>query len=240
MKKAKWLVLGMSGAMCLAAQSPRGTMARTAADQYATHAEKKGLAIGATVLPPKDAAKALVSEMEKCCMVVEVGLYPPKEGMTEIAAENFSLHVVAQGKDDKDNGGNDAASKPATPELVAKVIHPKDGDKDANDPGVVVVRKSRIGYQTGGVDPVSGQQRPGGMTTKNSGGVGIGLGGDKPPRVEGTARGTIVMVLSEKSLPEGATQLPVAGYLYFSEPRKKNVKYQLEYTMGGEKIVLPL
>ena len=46
--------------------------------------------------------------------------------------------------------------------------------------------------------------------------------------------------LSEKGLPEGTASAPVAGHLYFPIARKKNVRYQLEYTMDGEKIVLSL
>ncbi len=46
--------------------------------------------------------------------------------------------------------------------------------------------------------------------------------------------------LGEKGLPQGNTAAPVAGYLYFSLPKKKNVKYQLEYNLNGNKVVLPL
>jgi hypothetical protein len=47
--------------------------------------------------------------------------------------------------------------------------------------------------------------------------------------------------LTEKGLPEGKAAAPVAGYLYFSIPkRKKNAKYQLEYNLNGEKLLLPL
>jgi hypothetical protein len=46
--------------------------------------------------------------------------------------------------------------------------------------------------------------------------------------------------LREKGLPEGETSSPVAGYLYFSQLKKKNTKYQLEYVVNGEKVILPL
>jgi hypothetical protein len=47
--------------------------------------------------------------------------------------------------------------------------------------------------------------------------------------------------LSQKGLPEGKAIAPVAGYLYFSIPkRKKSAKYELEYNLNGNKLVLPL
>jgi hypothetical protein len=46
--------------------------------------------------------------------------------------------------------------------------------------------------------------------------------------------------LREKGLPEGNTASPVAGYVYFTIPSKKNNKYQFEYLLNGNKVVLPL
>jgi len=47
--------------------------------------------------------------------------------------------------------------------------------------------------------------------------------------------------LTEKGLPEGAVTAPVAGYLYFPlVPKKKNTKYQLQYTVNGETLNLAL
>ena len=47
--------------------------------------------------------------------------------------------------------------------------------------------------------------------------------------------------LTDKSLPEGRTAKPVAGYLYFPFPgKKKDVAYDLEYHCQGERFLLPL
>jgi hypothetical protein len=47
--------------------------------------------------------------------------------------------------------------------------------------------------------------------------------------------------LTEKGLPEGKAAAPVAWYVYFSiTQRKKNAKYQLEYNLNGETLLLPL
>ena len=45
---------------------------------------------------------------------------------------------------------------------------------------------------------------------------------------------------SEKQLPPGPTATPVSGYLYFSLPKTKKEKYQLEYMLKGNKVVLAL
>jgi hypothetical protein len=47
--------------------------------------------------------------------------------------------------------------------------------------------------------------------------------------------------LDEKGLPEGAVAAPVARYLYFPLAKKtKNARYELEYTLNGNKVVLRL
>ena len=40
------------------------------------------------------------------------------------------------------------------------------------------------------------------------------------------------------SLPEGATGAPVAGYLYFPNPRTKNATFQLEFVLNGNNVTL--
>jgi hypothetical protein len=47
--------------------------------------------------------------------------------------------------------------------------------------------------------------------------------------------------LDVKGLPEGAVMTPVAGYLYFPLAKKaKNARYELEYVLNGNKVVLRL
>jgi hypothetical protein len=46
--------------------------------------------------------------------------------------------------------------------------------------------------------------------------------------------------LGEKGLPQGSTATPVSGYVYFTLTQKKNAKYQLEYILNGNKVVLAL
>jgi hypothetical protein len=46
--------------------------------------------------------------------------------------------------------------------------------------------------------------------------------------------------LTEKSLPEGAVAQAVSGYVYFPVTLKKKAEYQLEYTLDGQKLTLPI
>jgi hypothetical protein len=71
--------------------------------------------------------------------------------------------------------------------------------------------------------------------------IGAGVGGGPsgqaslPPE-----RRELASKMTEKALPQGKTTAPVSGYLYFSVETKKGEKYQLEYTLNGKNVVLPL
>jgi len=53
-------------------------------------------AIGATMLTPKQAQKTFKTDVNRCCLVVEVALYPLKDGLTEVSLNDFTLRVVGQ------------------------------------------------------------------------------------------------------------------------------------------------
>lgn len=59
-----------------------------------------------------------------------------------------------------------------------------------------------------------------------------------PPEVE-REREIMERELTQKALPEGKVSAPVAGYLYFANPKPvKNAKYRLVYAGKDEPIVL--
>lgn len=229
MKLTQLLAAGLLGAVALASDAPRGTVPRAAAENYDAHTEQNGLAIGASLLTAAQARKAFTTEVDRCCLVVEVALYPPKDGLAEIAGRNFALRIA----------GKDIAARPSSAELVAaKLQRHTEPQPDGRD--VVISPTAGIGYQTGGVDPNTGQPRSGGVT--RSAGVGVGIGGPQPPKAGSTDADlhTMEMELHEKGLPEGNTSAPVSGYLYFALPQKRKTKYQLEYTLSSTKITLDL
>lgn len=228
--KAVTLVLLLSAGAAFSGEGPRGTVPRGSADKYPTHMQQDGLSVGARLLSPAQAQKEFSTDVDRCCVAVEVAMYPRKDGMIEVALNDFDLREI----------GKDIANKPSSADVVAgKLQRPPKSDQPG-DRNVGIYPTSSIGYQTGGIDPVTGQPRPGGVTT--SAGVGVGIGGSRQPdpQTKEADRRTMQLELNEKGLPEGNTMSPVAGYLYFSVPPKKKVKYQLEYMLNGNKVILPL
>ena len=70
-----------------------------------------------------------------------------------------------------------------------------------------------------------------------------GGGNDKAPAPSDQDRMAMELELSSKSLPEGSTTVPVAGYLYFplsAKKQKNKTGYQLENTLTGQKLTLTL
>ncbi|HEV2989218.1 MAG TPA: hypothetical protein VG759_12310 [Candidatus Angelobacter sp.] len=83
--------------VCMAAwasDSPKGTVPRTSADKYDAHAEQSDVAVGASVLAPKQARKVFTTDVTRCCVIVEVALYPQKDGRIEVSLNDLTLRVV--------------------------------------------------------------------------------------------------------------------------------------------------
>jgi hypothetical protein len=227
MMKSSWLAVGLACAAVFAFAAPKGTVARSNALKYPAHAEQDGVALGAVLLTSQAARSNFVSDLNHCCLVVEVALYPQKGQNLDVSLNDFSLRPV----------GADTAVKAASATLVSGTLQ----KKAAASRDVVVSPSVGVGYESGAVyDPVTGQPRGGGVYTQT--GVGVGIG---PPGGQGGGtdadRKVIEAELGEKGLPEGAVATPVAGYLYFPLAKKaKNAHYELEYMLNGNKVVLRL
>ena len=208
---------------------PRGSVPRSSADRYHSHAQRDGTSVGANILTPKQVRKAFVSDLNRCCMVVEFAFYPSKEkGPHDLSLDDFALYI----------SGSDVATKPESATVVAASLQKKAG----SGAPVSVQGGAAVGYESGTyTDPNTGQPtRVHGVYTATE--VGAGVGHPNPvPGSTGRDRQIMETELSQKGLPEGKTAAPVAGYLYFSiRDRKKDAKYQLEYNFNGEKLVLTL
>ena len=210
------------------AQTPKGTVPRSSADRYPAHAQKNDVAIGARLLSQKEAEKAFATEVNRCCVVIEVALYPQKDGQMKVSLNDFVLRVK----------GTDTATKPSSAQLLAAMLQKQ--AQPQSDHEVGVHPSVGVGYESGGYDPVTGTRRSGGIVT--SAGVGVGVGSPAPkPGSTDRDRRTMELELGEKSLPEGSASTPISGYLYFSMPVKdRKAARQLEYTLNGEKLVLTL
>jgi len=215
----------------LAAQAPKCTAPRASADKYPAHAEENRASIGALLLSRKEARKVFITNVEECCIVVEVALFP-KGARVNVSVDDFVLRVK----------GADIGIRPASAELIAADLVetvPRDRTTQAG-----VETHSGIGYEHGGIDPATGQRRPGGVVYSSGAGVGVGVGGKTTPNNTENIRydrRAMEQELSQKALPMGEASAAVSGYLYFpvSDKDRKNA-HQLEYTGNGEKIVLNL
>ncbi len=227
MMKSSWLAVGLTCAAVFAFAAPKGTVARSNALKYPAHAEQDGVAMGAVLLTSQEARSNFVSDLNHCCLVVEVALYPQKGQNLEVSLNDFSLRPI----------GADTAVKAASATLVSGTLQ----KKAAASRDVVVSPSVGVGYESGAVyDPITGQPRRGGVYTQTGVGVGIGSPGAQGGGTDAD-RKVMETELDEKGLPEGAVATPVAGYLYFPLAKKmKNAHYELEYMLNGNKVVLRL
>jgi len=206
---------------------PHGSVPRSSATRYHSHAESDGTSVGAEVLTPKQVEKAFVSDLNRCCIVVEFAFYPGNgKDPHNMSLDDFALYI----------SGSDIGKKPESAALVAASLQKKAG----SGPPVAVHGGAGVGYESGtATDPNTGQPtRVHGVYTVTEVDV-----SDAKPAPGSTERDRRIMEteLSQKGLPQGKAEAPVSGYLYFSiHDRKKDAKYQLEYNFNGEKLVLPL
>jgi len=228
MKRMIWLAVGLVCASALAVDAPKGTVPRAAADKYPAHAEQNGVAIGAKLLTADQARHAFTTDVNRCCLVVEVALFPAKDGALRVSLDEFVLRVV----------GADDATRPSSPEVLAGKLQ-REAEPPESGRDVTVSPSVGIGYESGGVDPVTGQRRSGGVVTSTGVGVGVGQPQPRPGSTQADRR-AMAQELGEKALPEGSATAPVAGYVYFAVNRKKRLTYQLEYTLNDEKVIVPL
>lgn len=233
MKLRTCMALALMCVVSLSAEAPKGTVPRATADRYSAHAEQSGVGIGVTVLTSDQVRKAFASDVNKCCVVVEVALYPSKDSTVAVSLKDFVLRVA----------GTDIAARPSGAKVLAAKLQKKASPQDRD---ISISPTAGVGYDSGGYDPYTGNRRPGGVYTST--GVGVGVGGSRPqPGATDVDRNTMELELTEKGLPEGEAAAPVAGYLYFDLPRtkdrakdKKTPARQLEYSLYGNKVVLTL
>ncbi len=206
---------------------PHGSVPRSSALRYHSHADTDGTSVGADILTPKQVGKAFVSDLNRCCIVVEFAFYPGKgKDPYTLSLDDFALYI----------SGSDLGTKPEGATLVAAALQKKAG----SGPPVAVHGGATVGYESGTyTDPNTGQPtRVHGVYT----GTEVNVSDAKPaPGSTDRDRQVTEKELDEKGLPVGKTAAPVAGYLYFSiHDRKKDAKYQLEFNFNGEKLLLPL
>lgn len=226
MKHASWVAAIVVGLIGVALAAPKGTVPRSSADRYAVHAERNGVGIGVVLLTPEQARKLFVSDVNHCCIVAEIALYPAKEKPLDVTLNDFVLRV----------SGTDIAAKPTSAKVVATTLQ----KKAASTRDVTVTPSVGIGYESAGYDPSTGTRHSGGVYQQAGVAVGVGSNDPRPASTE-KDRAAMESELTEKGLAEGSASAPIAGYVYFPlTSRKKNSTLKLEYKVNGETVSLAL
>lgn len=240
MRTRSWLVIAVFAVTCAWA-GEQGTAPKASAEKYAAHAENNGAKIGAARLSSGQIIKAFsvnktfARDVSENCVVVEVGLYPAKDGPLEVAPDNFVLHASSQ----------DKAIKPSAPSAAVAAIpfYVQLGETSGGGGGgIMSAPRPQVDSPTGvNRDPITGMPRRSVGIRPPGTDIGAGVGGGQsgqaslPPE-----RRDLASKMTEKALPQGKATGPVSGYLYFSVETRKGEKYQLEYTLNGKSVVLPL
>jgi hypothetical protein len=209
--------------------SAEGTIPRKQPADYPHHGEVDGVSVGAVFLANSEVKQRFVSDLGGEYLVVEVALYPGKGGELQVNRDRFSFQI----------GNGNAAMRPENPQVIASLLQ----QKAVNKKKVAFYPQAGVGYQTGPrYDPNTGTYRNhGGLYT--TAGVGVGIG-DSSAASSPNNRDVMALELSEKGLPEGTFNKPVAGHLYFrlniQGQKGKDDRYLLAYECQGKTVILPL
>src|SRR6267142_2415374 len=91
------------------APGPRGTAPRSTITDYAAHASQDNVQIGASLLTHKELKKIFATDVNQCCLVVEVAFYPAKDNFVKISLDDFMLREA----------GMELGAKPSSPDVLA-------------------------------------------------------------------------------------------------------------------------
>jgi hypothetical protein len=203
-----------------------GAAPRASAAKYQAHLERDGFSIGAELLSKKQSSQSFAADVNHCCLVVLVAVYPKKDQPIDLSFTDFTLEEV----------GGDIPVRPESATIVAaKLERQKNSDGKEHYPHGVV------GYERGTyADPNTGQP-----VHVNTVGTAVGIdassNGKVPADVADRDRDFMERELYEKALPDAEVSSPVAGYLYFPVPNpNKKAKYHLNYSGHAEPMELTL
>jgi hypothetical protein len=195
-------------------EAQKGAVPRSSAARYKAHATNGHVSVGAELLTSKEVAKEFLADVNRCCLVVLVAVYPYEKEPLQLSRDDFTLAIE----------GTDIVETP----------------QDARTLSSRLCNATNIGVTTASVG-VGVEVGTYGRAVTISASVGVGTRSNGPPSAAEREREMIERELSGKSLPEARISVPVSGYLYFPLPKqKKPAKYRLEYELKGQRLVLPL
>ena len=89
--------LVLIGAASMASAGPRGTVPKASVGEYAAHAERNGLGVGATLLTSDQVHKKFATDVNHCCVVVEIAFYPQKDKALDVSLDDIMIQTESDG-----------------------------------------------------------------------------------------------------------------------------------------------
>jgi len=208
-----------------------GVRPRAFAADYPAHQSVAAFTIGAALIPRGEVRKIFAADLNGGgYIVIEVGIFPAQGRDVDLSPGDFMLQT--------DTGR--VATRPADADAVAGAISREHHTSPAKQSDIYTTTGVTIS-RVPTIDPVTGRQ-----THTTVIGTEEGVGNGAPPYpvpAAGPNVGAIEQELWSKSLPDGKTAVPVAGYLYFPKPSGKANGVAWELTMDGAggrvKLTLP-
>ena len=212
------------------AQGPIGVHPRSPSD-YAISAQLNGATFAASILSSDQVKHIFSADISKSYVVIEVACFPATNSSLDVHPDDFLVKTGTKGE----------FIQPADGVTVASVIQGKNSHPPPSRPAVQT--EAAVGYQTG-TDAYG--RRVHSVYTEAGATVGPDPNLPPDPRAGGSQqdRQNLEYQLMDRSLGEGRTSAPVAGYLYFPIASLKKLPantYQLQYFGdAGQKVDLPV
>jgi len=207
------------------------------ASDYPVHQDLKNVTFAATLVPADQVRKMFSSDVARDWIVVEVAIYPG-DGKS-FDADNYDFNLKVAGRTSRSENALD----------VAGIGAPSGIDNRGPDPKVHVDQEAGVAIgHTNYPQNYPGQGTPQGSTAPRTT-VGtwesttVSNYPQPAPAPSSSSKDPreLAAALREKSLPEGITQKPIAGYLYFRQVKhKKSDPLVVEYTKGDVEADLKL
>ena len=203
------------------------TVPRSSAEKYHVHAAQGDVSIGAELLTAKEVSKEFAADVNGCCLVVQVAVYPGKDVPLNLSLDDFTLTV-------------DGTFTPIRPQS-ATVLSAKLQNKNGSNGGLVASARAGVANESVTYNDAETGQKEHAHTVTTSAGAALGADDGAPAAIAERDRELIERELTDKGLPQTDVAVPVSGYLYFELPKqKKGTKYRLEYIVKGEALDLEL
>jgi len=205
--------------VCLASLAAAGDTAlspRSKPADYPVHDSAKTAILAAAILPPDQVKKMFSADSAKNYVVVEVAVYPQDNRSFNVDLLDFELNTGDQFV---------RASEPADIGTIwPSAKNPSIGSRGPNvttESGVIVARET---------DPTTGRPRTSVGTYQDVAVSNYPRPDPPPPSRPSPDQSDIDAKIRRMALPVGPAIVPVAGYLYFRHPRRKQDSFTLNYS----------